>query len=151
MLVMDTSDIFLGRLAPPSALRAPPPQAVEEDTEPPPPPFKGEVSAKLTEGGATDPQDLTELTAALREQIIEAQDRLSRGDVKGAEELGRATLQLIRAVEAQVKLESSQKAGQREGVFFAREEIEAARAELSRRVERIAAHIRARAVDEGAS
>ena len=95
--------------------------------------------------------DLTELTAALREQILEAQDRLSRGDVKGAEALGRATLQLIRAVEAQVKLESSQKAGQREGVFFAREEIEAARAELSRRVERLAAHIRARAVDEGAS
>ena len=103
------------------------------------------------EGGAIDPQDLTELTAALREQILEAQDRLSRGDVKGAEALGRATLQLIRAVEAQVKLESSQKAGQQEGVFFAREEIEAARAELSRRVERIAAHIRARAVDEGAS
>ena len=156
MLVMDTSDIF----SEPSFGR----RDTHQQCDPPPaPPFQGgEQSAPVAtpplEKGrdrwGSDPfkdQDLTELTAALREQILEAQERLSRGDVKGAEALGRATLQLIRAVEAQVKLESSQKAGQREGVFFAREEIEAARAELSRRVERIAAHIRARAVDEGAS
>ena len=91
---------------------------------------------------STPNTSLTDLTAALRENILEAQDMLARGDVKGAEALGKATLQLIRAVEAQVKLEASNTDEQTEGVFYAADDIAAARAELVRRLDRIAATIR---------
>lgn len=93
---------------------------------------------------------LTELTASLREHILEAQDMLARGDIKGAEALGKATLQLIRAVEAQVKLEDSQTSEQQDGVFLARADIDAARADLMRRLDRIAARIRPTEMGEGA-
>ena len=75
---------------------------------------------------------------------------LARGDVKGAEALGKATLQLIRAVEAQVKLEDSQTSDQQDGVFLARADIEAARADLLRRLDRIAKTIRPEELGEGA-
>ncbi len=93
---------------------------------------------------------LTELTASLREHILEAQDMLARGDIKGAEALGKATLQLIRAVEAQVKLEDSQKSEDRQGVFYTAEDIAAARAELTRRFDRLAKTLRAAEMDGGA-
>ncbi|MAT33811.1 MAG: hypothetical protein CMK06_01485 [Ponticaulis sp.] len=87
----------------------------------------------------------------MRENILEAQDMLARGDVKGAEALGKATLQLIRAVEAQVKLEESQTPDKQEGVFLAAEDIEAARAELLRRLDRIAKTIRPDEMGGGAA
>tara|TARA_B100000678_G_scaffold291197_2_gene306781 strand:- start:2925 stop:3347 length:423 start_codon:yes stop_codon:yes gene_type:complete len=126
-------------------------------TDPPPaPPFQGGVrtarfsSPRREEAGAASPT-LPELTSALRENILEAQDMLARGDVKGAEALGKATLQLIRAVEAQVKLEESQTPDKQEGVFLAAEDIEAARAELLRRLDRIAKTIRPDEMGEGAA
>lgn len=96
----------------------------------------------VMETSTSNSSPLTELTAALREHILEAQDMLARGDIKGAEALGKATLQLIRAVEAQFKLEDSQTSEQQDGVFLARADIEAARADLMRRMDRIAARIR---------
>jgi hypothetical protein len=95
-----------------------------------------------TDKTSSNPDDLAAMTGRLREQIIEAQSLLETGDIKGAEALGKATLQLIRAVEAQVKLEESRKTETGEGVFYAKEDIEAARAELLRRLDRIAATIR---------
>ena len=124
---------------------------------PPSPPFQGgERTERASSGGTTappplekgrsglgsEPQSLTDLTASLREHILEAQDMLARGDIKGAEALGKATLQLIRAVEAQVKLEDSQTSEEQDGVFIARADIEAARADLMRRMDRIAKRLR---------
>ena len=104
----------------------------------------------LTEIKSSDPQSLSDLTASLREHILEAQDMLARGDIKGAEALGKATLQLIRAVEAQSKLEESRTSDQQDGVFLARADIDAARADLLRRLDRIAARIRPQEMGGGA-
>ena len=90
------------------------------------------------------------MTASLRDQIIEAQALLETGDIKGAEAKGKATLQLIRAVEAQVKLEDSQKGETREGVFYAAEDIERARQDLLRRFDRLAKTLRADEMGEEA-
>lgn len=104
----------------------------------------------VMETSTSNSPKLTELTASLREHILEAQDMLARGDIKGAEALGKATLQLIRAVEAQVKLEDSQTSDQQDGVFFARADIDAARADLLRRLDRIASRLSPPEMGEGA-
>ncbi len=93
---------------------------------------------------------LTDMTVRLREQISEAQGLLETGDVKGAEALGKATLQLIRALEAQVKLEDSQKQEQKKGVFYDETDIARARDELTRRLDRLAKTLRADEMDRGA-
>ena len=93
----------------------------------------------------SDTQSLTDLTGRLREQIVEAQTMLETGDIKGAEALGKATLQLIKALEAQVKFEASQKAETKQGVTYDADDIARARVELTRRLDRLAA----RFVDQG--
>ena len=92
----------------------------------------------------TTPSDtcLTDLAARLRDQIIEAQGLLEAGDIKGAEALGKATLQLIKTLEAQVKFEASQAETGRKGVFYDAEDIARARAELTRRFDRLAKTLR---------
>ena len=107
-------------------------------------------SSRTTHPEPQDAGDLSKLTAELRDNILEAQTMLAEGRMREAEALGKATLQLIRALEAQVKLETSQTSEQREGVFLAREDIEAARADLLRRLGRISKTIRAGRLGEGA-
>lgn len=97
-----------------------------------------------------DAKDLADLTARLREQIIEAQSLLEAGDIKGAEALGKATLQLIKALEAQVSFEKSQKPDQKKGVTYDAGDIAQARAELTRRLDRLAKTLRADEMGEGA-
>ena len=103
---------------------------------------KHTARTELPPGNGLAASPLPDLITSLRDNILEAQDLLATGNTRGAEALGKATLQLIRALEAQVRLEASQKDEQREGVFYARDDIEAARAELMRRLDRIAKTIR---------
>ena len=95
-------------------------------------------------------QSASEMTARLREQITQAQAKLETGDIAGAEALGKATLQLIRALEAQIKLEASQTDEARKGVFYDADDIARARAELTRRLDRLAKTLRADEMGEGA-
>ncbi|MAI90400.1 hypothetical protein [Ponticaulis sp.] len=95
-------------------------------------------------------QPLSALTANLREQIIEAQAMLTAGDIKGAESLSKATLQLIKAVEAQVKLEEAQKSETKRGVTYDADDIAQARKELLRRFDRLAKTLNAPELCRGA-
>lgn len=99
----------------------------------------------MTNTISTDETDrsLGEMTAKLRTQILDAQSLLEAGDIKGAEAHGKATLQLIKALEAQVKLEESQKDTRQKGVFYDADDIARARAELTRRLDRLAKTLRA--------
>jgi hypothetical protein len=108
------------------------------------------TSHTKTNAGPEGAETLSSLTATLREQIIEAQALLQAGDIRGAEARGKATLQLIRAVEAQVRLEDSQTQEERKGVFYDADAIAAARAELTRRFDRLAKTLNASEMDGGA-
>lgn len=88
------------------------------------------------------PSELTSLTGRLREQILEAQTLLEAGDIRGAEALSKTALQQIKALEAQIKLEESQRPAQKKGVTYDADDIARARAELTRRFDRLAKTLR---------